>query len=123
MTERVDVLLPTVDRAGALAVALAGLVGQARVSRVVVADQSTRPSWSSPEVAGVIRVIRHRGVEVELHHRPSRRGVAEQLDFLLGRTVAPVALVLGDDVLLEAGAVDRMTRRCARSAPGSSGWR
>ncbi len=51
----------------------------------------------------------HLGVEVETHHRPQRRGIAEQLDFLLSRARAPYALVLDDDVLLERDALARLT--------------
>lgn len=104
----VDVLLPTVDRTTALAATLTGLLGQSSPLRLVLSDQSEQPTYDDGAVAGVLRVLRHTGVEVETHHRPRRQGIAEQVDFLLSRAAAPYALVLGDDVVLERGALDRM---------------
>lgn len=95
-----DVLVATVDRPHALAVTLAGVAAQPP-SRLVLADQSTTPSDGHPLVAAMLRVLRHAGVEVEMHHRPERRGVAEQRAFLLTRAASDQALFLDDDVWLQ----------------------
>ncbi|MGN6242547.1 MAG: glycosyltransferase family 2 protein [Motilibacteraceae bacterium] len=107
---RVDVLVPTVDRPTELAVTLAGLSAQeARPHRVVVSDQTRgEASYRAPAVATVVRLLEHTGVEVELHHRPERRGVAEQRAFLLSRADAGRVLCLDDDVLLRPHALRTM---------------
>lgn len=96
---RTEVLVATCERPEALAVTLAGLAAQPP-SRVVVADQSSRPVWANPVVAAMLRVLERSGVHVETHHRPHRQGVAEQRSFLLGRAQAERVLFLDDDVWL-----------------------
>ena len=105
---RLDVLVPTYRRPGALAVTLAGLVGQSeRDFRVVVSDQSEEDgSTDGAEASALVRILRARGQEVELHRRRPRRGMAEQRQFLLDRAEAPFALFLDDDVLLLPDAVE-----------------
>lgn len=107
---RVDVLVPTYERPAALAVTLAGLVGQSeRDLRIVVSDQSERESSiGGMETRAVVRVLRARGYEVEVHENRPRRGMAEQRAFLLDRSRAPFALFLDDDVLLLPDAVERL---------------
>ena len=110
----VDVVVPTFCRAEALAVTLTVLAGQSRLpARVVVADQTpeqVRPggNLAAPEVRTVLDVLGRRGVAVEVHRRPERRGVAEQRAFLLGRVRAPYALFLDDDVLLDPDVLARL---------------
>jgi hypothetical protein len=118
-----DVLIPTVDRAGALAVTLAGLAGQppGSVARVVVADQSAAPVSEHPLVAAMARTLELHGVPVELHRRPERRGVAEQRAFLLGRAGTETVLMLDDDVWLEPWAVPTMRDALARLGCGFVG--
>jgi len=102
-----DVLLPTRARPGALSVTLTGLLAQDLQGRLVIADQTPGASTAElAEVASVLRLLRLRGWQVEVHHRPGpRRGIAEQRQFLLDRAVAPYALFLDDDVLLERWAL------------------
>jgi hypothetical protein len=105
----IDVVVPTGGRPAGLAVTLAGLVAQGVPLRLVLADQGDpAPAYEAPEVAAVLRVLRLRGCEVELHHRRERRGVAEQRDFLLSRVRSEQHLALDDDVLLEPGALARL---------------
>ena len=104
-----DVLVPCFARPAALAVALTGLLAQQEPLRLVLSDQTPgTPSYAGAEAAGALRVLRLHGHAVELHHRPARRGIAEQRAFLLSRARAPYALFLDDDVLLEPGALTRM---------------
>jgi hypothetical protein len=102
-----DVLVPTCDRPGALAVTLAGLAS-CPPERVVVADQSARPVSEIGEVQAMLRVLEQAGTQVELHRRPVRRGVAEQRAFLLGRARGERALCLDDDVWLHPWALPLM---------------
>jgi glycosyltransferase involved in cell wall biosynthesis len=107
----IDVLVPTLGRPAALAVTLAGLFGQTeRDFDVVIADQTPDPAGSTgtAEVRTVVDALRWRGHRVEVHHRPERRGIAEQRDFLLSRARAPYAHFVDDDVLLEPPVMARM---------------
>ncbi len=105
-----DVLIPTFQRAAALAVTLAGLAGQSLSRfRVVVSDQSeAHPAFEAGEVQAVLRVLRARGCEVETHRHLPRRGLAEHRDFLLSRARAPYALFLDDDVIVEPDLLERL---------------
>ncbi len=119
----VDVLVPTFGRPGALAVTLAGLIGQTEPAfRVVISDQSEPPSVEvSGEVRAVVSVLRNQGREVEtLSHLP-RRGMAEQRAFLLSQARAPYALFLDDDIVLEPWAIERMLGLIRRERCGFVG--
>lgn len=110
---RVDVLVPTFRRPGALAVTLAGLAAQThRDLRVVVSDQTDEgpPAIEDLGVSAVVRVLEVRGAVVELHRHLPRRGLAEHRQSLLDRATAPYALFLDDDVLLEPEVVARLVR-------------
>lgn len=106
----VDVLIPTCGRPGALAVTLTGLLGQtAQGFRVTISDQTPGCDVASePLVAGVLRVLRARGVEVDVPRNLPRRGMAQQRHFLLMRARAPYVLFLDDDVLLGPEALQRL---------------
>jgi glycosyltransferase involved in cell wall biosynthesis len=119
----VDVLIPTCDRPAALAVTLAGLIGQTlRRFRVVVSDQSEpQAGFESPEVLAAVRVLRARGNEVGLHRHLPRRGLAEQRQFLLDRVTAPYCLFVDDDVILEPDLLERMHRTIAEEGCGLVG--
>jgi GT2 family glycosyltransferase len=98
-----DVLIPTRDRAAALAVTLAGLLSQDLSARLVLADQTPgSSSVEQPEIASLLSVMRLRGWEVEVDHRQGPgRGVTEQRQHLLDRARRTYLLMLDDDVLLE----------------------
>ncbi len=106
----VDVLVPTYRRPAALAVTLAGLVGQTfRDFRLVVSDQSEDgSSLAAPEPTAVVRVLRARGHAVDLRTHLPRRGIAEQRDFLLSLCRSPYALFLDDDLVLEPDVLEGM---------------
>lgn len=106
----VEVLVPAFDREGALAVTLTSLLGQqVQPRRVVVSDQSpTGVICASPLVAGVVRVLRSRGVAVDLLHHPSGGGVAENRAFLLSQASAPYVVFCDDDIVLGPEVLARM---------------
>jgi hypothetical protein len=119
-----DVLVPTCDRPAELTAVLAGLAAQtgAPAFGVVVSDQSTGdPAWCHPAVAGMVRVLRHRGHRVLLERHLPRRGLAEHRAFLLGRSAADRVLFLDDDVWLEPDVVARLTTAIAELACGFVG--
>ncbi len=124
----VDVLIPTKDRPLELAVTLAGLAAQSGPTlRVVVSDQSEgAPSFDTPSARTLMRVLRYRGVDVELLRHLPRRGMAEHRAFLLAQATAPAALFLDDDVWLEPGVLARLRRalgdlRCGLVAAAMQG--
>lgn len=111
MTRRaVDVLIPTCNRPGALAVTLAALHAQSlRDFRVIVSDQSEpRSAFEQAEVQALLRILRAGGREVVTHRHLPRRGLAEQRAFLLSQAAAPYCLFLDDDVLLEPDTLARL---------------
>jgi glycosyltransferase involved in cell wall biosynthesis len=120
---QLDVLVPTRNRATELAATLAGLAAQDVAEPdadfgIVVSDQSDGgPAWEHAAVAGMVRVLRHRGHPVLLSAHLPRRGVAENRGHLLAASAARYVLFLDDDVWLEPGAVRRLldairTLRC-----------
>jgi glycosyltransferase involved in cell wall biosynthesis len=106
----VDVLIPTRGRPYALAVTLASLIGQTyRGFRVIVSDQTEdRDTLRALEVLAVVRVLRVRGHEVELHRHVPPRGLAEHRQSLLDRVRAPYCLFLDDDVILAPDVLERL---------------
>jgi GT2 family glycosyltransferase len=106
----IDVLIPTCQRACALAVTLTALSAQTvRDFRIIVSDQSDGPgAFASAEVAAVQRYLGATGIELlALRHLP-RLGMAEQRAFLLSRAEAPYCLFLDDDVIVESDLLARM---------------
>ncbi|MDF2051962.1 MULTISPECIES: glycosyltransferase family A protein [unclassified Arthrobacter] len=108
----VDVLVPTCDRPAELAVTLAGLAGQTDPAfAVVVSDQSTDgPGWEHPAAAAMVRVLEAQGRPVRLLRHLPRRGLAEHRQFLLEQSTADQCLFLDDDIWLEPGAVELLSR-------------
>ncbi len=106
----VEVLIPAFDREGATAVVLTSLLGQqVHPRRVVVSDQSPAGTVAgSPLVAGVARVLRSRGVAVDVLSHPSGAGVAENRAFLLAQASAPYVLFCDDDIVLGPEVLARM---------------
>ena len=106
----IDVLVPTRNRACALAVTLTALSAQTlRGFRIIVSDQTDAAGpLATPEYAAVARYLQARGVPlVSLRHLP-RRGMAEQRAFLLSHARAPYCLFLDDDVMTEPDLLERM---------------
>jgi glycosyltransferase involved in cell wall biosynthesis len=119
----VDVLIPTRDRAGALAITLASLHSQGlRDFRAIVSDQSEPESvFDAPEVMAMLRIVAAGGRLVETHRHLPRRGLAEQRAFLLSRVTAPYCLFLDDDVVTEPDLIERLLRAIRREQCGFVG--
>jgi GT2 family glycosyltransferase len=108
----IDVLIPTCNRACALAVTLTALAAQTlRQFRIVIADQSDAPgALASCEVAAVLRYLAASGIAVDAAPHLPRRGMAEQRAHLLSRCTAPTCLFLDDDVIVESDLLARLYR-------------
>ncbi|QGF25262.1 glycosyltransferase [Raineyella fluvialis] len=117
-----DVLIPTKDRAAALAVTLAGLAAQDDPPfRVVISDQSDTPAEDAPPVATMLRVLRAQGREVDVCRHLPPRGMAEQRQYLLEQARTARVLFLDDDVWLEPGLLARLDEALTRIGGGFVG--
>jgi GT2 family glycosyltransferase len=102
MVPLIDVLIPTYNRPEALAVTLAGLLGQTYTHfNVIVADQSDERAEGFGVVQAVVNVLRAHGNRVSILRNLPRLGMAQQRDFLLAQASAPYVLFLDDDVIIE----------------------
>ena len=117
-----DVLIPTYERPGALAVTLTSLGSQTvNRFRVVVSDQGEERRALTAEVAAARRYLEARGNKlVYLRHVP-RRGMAEQRQFLLDQARAPFVLYLDDDVICEPDLIQRLLTALRRERCGFVG--
>ncbi|CUI06010.1 glycosyltransferase family 2 protein [Massilia antarctica] len=121
--ECIDVLIPTCNRAAALAVTLTALASQTvRNLRIVVSDQSDgEGAAASAEVRAVLRYLAARALPVDMRRHLPRRGMAEQRAFLLAQAVAPWCLFLDDDVIIESDLIERLARIMRRQRCGFVG--
>lgn len=104
----VSVLIPTYERAEALAMTLSGIASQSVADlQVVVSSQGDHETESSPVARALGRVIQSRGGSIEWHHRETR-GIAEQRHFLLGRAEAEAVLFVDDDVFMEPFVIENL---------------
>jgi hypothetical protein len=108
--ETIDVLVPTCNRAAALAVTLTALGSQTWPRlRIVISDQSEQAgACEQPEVKAVLRYLRATGRSVDTYRRLPRRGMAEQRAFLLAQVRSAYCLYVDDDVILEPDLVARL---------------
>jgi GT2 family glycosyltransferase len=123
MNSKVDVLIPTYRRPAALAVTLATLIGQTfHDFRVVISDQTEDMAVEQTgEIQAVLRALRFHGQAVEFHKHLPRRGLAEQRQFLLDQAIAPYALFLDDDLILEPDALETMLNTITEARCGFVG--
>jgi GT2 family glycosyltransferase len=119
----IDVLVPTCNRASALAVTLTALGGQTWPAlRIVISDQSDgEGAFSHGEVQAVLRYLRATGRQAETWRRLPRRGMAEQRAFLLAQVQARYCLFVDDDVILEPDLVARLHAVIEREGCGFVG--
>jgi GT2 family glycosyltransferase len=107
----VDVLIPTYNRPGALAVTLTSLIAQKEANfRVIISDQSDPEMLERVEVRAVVNVLRTHGNEIAFFRHLPRLGMAEQRQFLLTQATAPYVLFLDDDLILEDYVIQNMVR-------------
>ncbi|HEY8400925.1 MAG TPA: glycosyltransferase family A protein [Cytophagaceae bacterium] len=110
--KNINILIPTYNRAEALAVTLTGLCYQTyKDFDVIIADQSDEYilSMSTP-LHTAIRLLESKGHSVQLIRNLPRKGMAHQRQFLLDNSKAPYSLFLDDDLILESYVVEIMHR-------------
>lgn len=119
----VDVLIPSFGRPAEVAVTLAGLAAQdGPAFRVILSDQSEGGAVADePAVRAMVRVLEAQGRPVRLERHLPRRGLAEHRSYLLGLADAPTVLFLDNDVWLEPGALERMSRALRAAGCGFVG--
>jgi len=112
MNTEIDVLIPTCDRPGPLAVTLAGLCAQNfKNFKVIISNQSEKTEiLRHKEIKTVLRVLElHGNKTIVLRHLP-KKGIAENRHFLLGNSSSKYALFLDDDLFLEKDMIERMLK-------------
>ncbi len=126
----VEVLIPTHNRKTALAVTLAGLLGQTYGDfDVLIADQTTEsPYLQDGELRSLFLALELQGHRVRALVNQPRRGMAQQRQFLLDHSIAPLVHYLDDDVLLGPRMIERMVQvmqgeGCGFVGAGVSGLR
>lgn len=119
----VDVLIPSFNRPGALAVTLTGLCSQTfKDFRVIVSDQTEDYDVADcGEAKAPLRVLQAHGHEVCILKHLPRRGMAEQRQFLLDQVTAPYTLFLDDDLILEPWVIELMLTAIREEALGFVG--
>jgi GT2 family glycosyltransferase len=118
----VDILLPTYNRLESLIMCLSGIAGQTfSTFRLIVSDQSDEPVCDRPVIQSLLRVIEARGATVEWHYREPSQGIAEQRDFLLGRSAAQYVLYLDDDVWMVPTVLQTMVDTIQKEGVGFVG--
>jgi glycosyltransferase involved in cell wall biosynthesis len=112
MVRSLNILIPVFDRPASLAVTLAGLACQTyRDFDVILSDQAEDcNALRAGEVQTSLSLLRLRGNRVFLHRQLSRRGIAEQRQFLLEESNSYYVLCLDDDLILEPDLVERLMR-------------
>jgi glycosyltransferase involved in cell wall biosynthesis len=123
VSARVDVLVPTCNRAHALSATLVSLAAQStRQLHVVVSDQSDGDgALEDGLVQAALRFLIAQGHSASITRHLPRRGMAEQRAFLLSRASAPYCLFLDDDVLLESDMVERLLKAITEQQCGFVG--
>jgi GT2 family glycosyltransferase len=90
--------------------------------RIVISDQSETTDLSeSGEIRAVVRLLESSGREVAPMKNLPRRGLAHQRQFLLDAAVAPYALFLDDDLILEKEVLERLLRAIRQEGCGFVG--
>lgn len=67
------------------------------------------------------RVLRAHGVDVEVVRNVPRRGLAQQRQFLLDHSEAPLVFFVDDDALIEPDLIERLARAISRTRCGFVG--
>ena len=123
MTRSVDILIPTYNRPEALAVTLTSLVSQTfQDFRIIISDQSPSEEGSNhPVLQAVERVLRSHDIPLVRHHHLPRLGLAEQRQYVLDHSRAPLVLFLDDDLILESYVIEQMLTSIRRFQCGFVG--
>lgn len=128
----VSVLIPTFNRAPALAATLTSLCFQQRFDfNVVVSDQSDDYGDDSGDgghgrqaiapVDAAINLLDRRGVSVSVLDNRPPRGMAQQRQFLLDHSTSRFSLFIDDDVILEPFVITMLAGVLRREQCGFAG--
>ncbi len=110
--KNISVLIPTYNRAGALAVTLTSLAYQEdKDFDIIISDQSTGDIYSENQsLQCAILLLHARGHNVSVLKNLPSRGMAQQRQFLLEKSSSPYSLFLDDDLILEPYVISNMRR-------------
>lgn len=110
--KEVTVLIPTYKRPNALAVTLTSLCFQGYKNfDIVISDQSEEDCLShNASFETAVRLLETKGHAVTIFKNLPVRGMAQQRQFLLEKSVSPLSLFIDDDLILEPYVVGNMVK-------------
>lgn len=108
--KKIHILIPTYNRAGALAVTLTSLCFQTEKDfDITISDQSADDNLErDASLQTAILLLRSRGHEVSILKNTPPKGLAHQRQFLLDQSGSPFSLFLDDDLILESYVVKNL---------------
>jgi len=119
----INILIPTYNRPGALAVTLTSLSYQSEKSfDIIISDQSpTDVNEKDASVQTAVMLLRSKGHTVSLLKNIPPKGLAHQRQFLLDQSQAKYSLYLDDDLILESFVVRNLKNAMEEEACGFIG--
>lgn len=108
----VAILIPTYNRAEALAITLTSLCYQSYKSfDITISDQSEGGDLNhNASFQTVVRLLETRGHHIQILKNIPHKGMAQQRQFLLEQSKCPLSLFLDDDLILESYVVENMVK-------------
>lgn len=102
--KKTTILIPTYNRAHALAVTLSSLCFQEdKDFDLIISDQSDQENLAdNASLMTVIFLLESKGHELKILRNLPRKGLAQQRQFLLEQARTPYVLYLDDDLILES---------------------
>lgn len=118
----VDILIPTRNRPHALAATLTSLCSQTfQDFSVIISDQSDTKIATHPLLEAVSRILELHGNRVRIFTNLPLRGMAQQRQFLLDKSLSSYILFLDDDVVLEPFVIENLVKAIKEEGCGFVG--
>ena len=119
----INILIPTYNRAEALAVTLTSLCFQAEKDfDIVISDQSHENTLQQDiTLQAVLRLLQSKGHRVTILKNLPAKGMAHQRQFLLEQARAPYVLFIDDDLILEPYVVHNLKKTIQQQQCGFVG--
>jgi GT2 family glycosyltransferase len=121
--KKITVLIPTYNRADALAVTLTSLCFQDQNDfDIIISDQSTNEEvYRNASLITASLLLEKKGHNVSVLKNLPRQGLAQQRQFLLEQAETPYVLFLDDDVILEPYVVKNLLKVMQEQETGFTG--
>ena len=108
--DKIDILIPTLNRPHELSLTLLGLYFQTygRYSIFISSQDKNFSFFKDSRLSAVLNLHKARGRKIFFCRNFPKRGMAEQRNFLLKKAKSPLILFLDDDLILEKDVLERM---------------